>query len=170
MVRERQGYRVHRAGSGRRGRRGGGGRPAGRGWSEGAVLRGRGRPGGGTREIARGVKNKKRDPREELHAVVRNNDVMMCKYVTLPTITLLSVTSNLAQKLCSIFSHEDVAADNTKSKLGHYNTTIDRAIRDTSRQISFEFLFLKTRPPDKLQLHHSRGAHQGLEDTVPVRP
>ena len=27
---------------------------------------------------------------------------------------------------------------------------IDRGIRDTSRQISFEFLFLKTCPPDKL--------------------
>ena len=28
--------------------------------------------------------------------------------------------------------------------------TIDRGIRDTSRQISFEFLFIKTCPPDKL--------------------
>jgi hypothetical protein len=28
--------------------------------------------------------------------------------------------------------------------------TIDRGIRDTSPQISFEFLFIKTRPPDKL--------------------
>jgi hypothetical protein len=26
----------------------------------------------------------------------------------------------------------------------------DRGIRNTSRQISFEFLFTKTRPPDKL--------------------
>ena len=28
---------------------------------------------------------------------------------------------------------------------------IDQGIRDTSRQISFEFLFIKTRPPDKLR-------------------
>ena len=28
--------------------------------------------------------------------------------------------------------------------------TIDRGIRDTSCQISFKFLFIKTRPPDKL--------------------
>ena len=27
---------------------------------------------------------------------------------------------------------------------------MDRGIRETSRQISFEFLFIKTRPPDKL--------------------
>jgi hypothetical protein len=30
--------------------------------------------------------------------------------------------------------------------------TIDRRIRDTSRQISFEFLFIKTLPPDKLHI------------------
>jgi hypothetical protein len=36
-------------------------------------------------------------------------------------------------------------------------TTIDRGIRDTSRQISFEFLFLKTCPPDKLHNGFRRG-------------
>ena len=31
-----------------------------------------------------------------------------------------------------------------------YLSNIDRGIRNTSRQISFQFLFIKTRPPDKL--------------------
>jgi len=34
---------------------------------------------------------------------------------------------------------------------------IDRGIRNTSRQISFEFLFIKTRPPDKLHTGFRRG-------------
>jgi hypothetical protein len=35
-------------------------------------------------------------------------------------------------------------------KIKKYNTLPYRGIRDTSRQISFEFLFIKTRSPDKL--------------------
>jgi hypothetical protein len=31
-----------------------------------------------------------------------------------------------------------------------FSSTIDRGLRTTSRQISFEFLFIKTCPPDKL--------------------
>ena len=34
---------------------------------------------------------------------------------------------------------------------GEQHYRIDRGERDTSRQISFEFLFIKTRPPDKLR-------------------
>jgi hypothetical protein len=36
-------------------------------------------------------------------------------------------------------------------------TTIDRGIRDTSRQICFEFLFIKTRPPHILDIGFRRG-------------
>jgi len=35
--------------------------------------------------------------------------------------------------------------------------TIDRGIRNTSRQISFEFLFIKTCPPDNLHTGFRRG-------------
>ena len=34
---------------------------------------------------------------------------------------------------------------------------VDRGIRNTSCQISFEFLFIKTRPPDKLHTRYRRG-------------
>ena len=34
---------------------------------------------------------------------------------------------------------------------------IGRGLRTTSRQISFEFLFIKTRPPDKLHTGFRRG-------------
>ncbi len=42
---------------------------------------------------------------------------------------------------------------------------IDRAIRTTSRQISFEFLFIKTRPPDKLD----NGFRRGIERRNQIR-
>jgi hypothetical protein len=59
------------------------------------------------------------------------------------------IPSTFSPQASSPLSHHRQTEGQTNFK-GCYLPTIDRGIRTTSRQISFEFLFIKTRPHDKL--------------------